>query len=103
MANLLSDDPFFSTAKRLALQLLKNAERVPPELLTVVQSFEKGEWQRLPDREKLGRLDRLRQAIDGQDSTTKHFQNYPHAWSRNLFASFNEQLDACRKELAPPR
>lgn len=68
--------------------LIKNAEKIPEATLAAALDFEAYRWTKLPPDEKRARLKTLIAETAQGSRIEKHFADYPHAFSKNLYANY---------------
>lgn len=72
----------------LMSHLIKNAEKIPEATLAAALDFEAFRWGKLPADEKRTRLASVRTETDAGSRIGKHFADYPHPFSRQLYADY---------------
>ena len=72
----------------LMSHLIKNAEKVPPATLDAALDFEAFRWGKLPADEKRTRMAAVRTETAAGSRIEKHFADYPHAFSKQLYADY---------------
>ena len=93
---------FFRSLKIVVLNLIKHAEPVPAELLQPARAYDDGEWQGLPPSAKAKQIQRVQEFLGGDNPVSKHYSDYPHAFSRNCFKRMLEDLASYRDDLSRP-
>ncbi len=72
----------------LMSHLIKNAEKIPEATLAAALDFEAFRWAKLPAEEKRTRLAAVRTETDKGSRIEKHFADYPHPFSKQLYADY---------------
>lgn len=72
----------------LMSHLIKNAEKVPEATLAAALDFEAFRWGKLPVDEKRTRMAAVRTETADGSRIEKHFADYPHAFSKQLYADY---------------
>ncbi len=73
----------------LMSHLIKNAEKIPEATLAAALDFEAFRWSKLPPDEKRTRLAAVRNETATPGSRIeKHFAEYPHPFSKQLYADY---------------
>ena len=88
MKNELEDN-FGHALQLLVTQLIKNAYRkIPPSILQGALDFEDFSWAKQDDAAKLARLREIAERTEAPSDIHRHFEAYPHAYSKKSFAHF---------------
>lgn len=77
--------------RMLTANLAKNVGPVPDVLKTAAIAFESRAWFKKPEDERVGLLRGVERETGSASAVAKHYADYPHPYSRRLFARF---LDA---------
>ena len=72
----------------LMSHLIKNAEKIPEATLAAALDFEAFRWGKLPAEEKRTRLASVRTETTAGSRIEKHFADYPHPFSKQLYADY---------------
>ena len=72
----------------LMSHLIKNAEKIPEATLAAALDFEAFRWPKLPANEKRTRLAVVRTETTKGSRIEKHFAEYPHPFSKQLYADY---------------
>ena len=72
----------------LISHLIKNAEKIPEATLAAALDFEAFRWSKLPADEKRTRLASVRTETAKGSRIEKHFADYPHPFSKQLYADY---------------
>ncbi|MBR4188426.1 MAG: hypothetical protein IKQ55_00510 [Kiritimatiellae bacterium] len=73
----------------LMSHLIKNAEKIPEATLAAALDFEAFRWSKLPVEDKRARLATVRTETAAKGSRIeKHFADYPHPFSKQLYADY---------------
>ena len=72
----------------LMSHLIKNAEKIPEATLAAALDFEAFRWPKLPATEKRTRLAAVRTETTTGSRIEKHFADYPHPFSKQLYADY---------------
>ena len=72
----------------LMSHLIKNAEKIPEATLAAALDFESFRWTRIPADDKRTRLAAVRTETGKGSRIEKHFAEYPHPFSRQLYADY---------------
>lgn len=72
----------------LMSHLIKNAEKIPEATLAAALDFEAFRWSKLPEDEKRARMASVRTETADGSRIEKHFADYPHPFSKQLYADY---------------
>ena len=72
----------------LMSHLIKNAEKIPEATLAAALDFEAFRWGKLPADEKRTRMASVRTETANGSRIEKHFADYPHPFSKQLYADY---------------
>lgn len=72
----------------LMSHLIKNAEKIPEATLAAALDFEAFRWGKLPADEKRTRMATVRTETATGSRIEKHFADYPHPFSKQLYADY---------------
>lgn len=73
----------------LMSHLIKNAEKIPEATLAAALDFEAFRWAKLPIEDKRSRMAAVRTETAAKGSRIeKHFADYPHRFSKQLYADY---------------
>lgn len=72
----------------LMSHLIKNAEKIPEATLAAALDFEAFRWGKLPADEKRTRMASVRIETANGSRIEKHFADYPHPFSKQLYADY---------------
>lgn len=61
--------------------------------------FEAFRWDELTDAERKARVDAVYAAFGPGSPVARHYENYPHHYSRDQYAEFCQAMDAYRATL----
>ncbi|MDR0993786.1 MAG: hypothetical protein LBN38_04375 [Verrucomicrobiota bacterium] len=79
---------FGRTLRLLATHLIKNAEPVPSATLQGARAFEEFTWDKLGGGEQKELLGRIVAETGPGSSVERHFEHYPHPFSKNRYAEY---------------
>ncbi len=79
--------------------LIKNAIRVPSPLLQGALAFESFTWAELPDAEKTALVRGIAEQSEPPSAIHRHFESYPHHYSKEQFTRFLRALKFYKGEL----
>ena len=84
----------------LVTHLIKNAYRpIPPPILQGALDFENFTWDKQEAAAKLARLRQIDEATAAPSDIHRHFEAYPHKYSKNSFARFLSLQNLYRESL----
>ena len=72
----------------LMSHLIKNAEKIPEATLAAALDFEAFRWAKLPAGDKRARLASVRTETAKGSRIEPHFADYPHPFSKQLYADY---------------
>ena len=88
MKNELEDN-YGHALQLLVTHLIKNAYRpIPPPILQGALDFENFTWDKQDDAAKLARLRQIAAATTAPSDIHRHFEAYPHKYSKNSYAHY---------------
>ena len=88
MKNELEDN-YGHALQLLVTHLIKNAYRpIPPPILQGALDFENFTWDKQEAAAKLARLRQIDEATAAPSDIHRHFEAYPHPYSKKSFAKF---------------
>ena len=90
---------FGDNLHQLVGNLIKNAVRIPEAMLKSALAFEKHTWHDLPDNEKRSLVAKIAEESDPPSPIHRHFDAYPHPFSRELYARFSSALRHYKESL----
>ena len=84
----------------LVTHLIKNAYRpIPQPILQGALDFENFTWDKLEAAAKLARLRQIAEATAAPSDIHRHFEAYPHKYSKNSYAHFLTLQNLYRESL----
>lgn len=92
MALHVVEEGYGKILRILVVNLLKNAAEVPECLREDAVAFEARDWMKLAPGEKAARLARHAEATGAGSGVEKHFEGYPHPYSKKMFGRFRTAL-----------
>lgn len=88
MKNELEDN-FGHALQLLVTHLIKNAYRkIPAPVLQGALDFENFTWAKQDDAAKLARVRQIAELTAAPSDIHRHFEAYPHKYSKNSFAHY---------------
>jgi hypothetical protein len=82
------EPPFRKAFLQMVTNLIKNAVKIPEATLAAALDFEAYRWAKLPPDEKRARLRTVEAETAKGSRIEKHFADYPHAFSKSLYANY---------------
>lgn len=83
---------FGKSLLQLVAHLIKNAEKVPPVALDAALEFEAFTWEKLSKDDQCARMKEIQRETGADSRIEKHFEAYPHAFSKNRYAEYRSAL-----------
>ena len=94
------EDNFGHALQLLVTHLIKNAYRqIPQPVLQGALDFENFSWGRQADAAKLARLREIEEQTAAPSDIHRHFEAYPHPYSKKSYAHFLSLLNLYRESL----
>ena len=87
MKNELEDN-FGHALQLLVTHLIKNAAKIAKPVLQGALDFENFSWRSLDDDAKRRRLREIAELTEAPSDVHRHFEAYPHKYSKNSYAHF---------------
>ena len=72
----------------LVTHLIKNARKVPDALLQGALAIEGNAWEKLADADKRARLAAIAAQTAAPSEVHRHFEAYPHKFSKQRYAEY---------------
>lgn len=73
----------------VATHFIKHCIALPEPVARITKTMEQDQWKQLSPSEKREHLQPLAEMMKDPDSElNRHFNEYPHHWSRNKYADF---------------
>ena len=73
---------------QIVTHLIKNAVKIPEATLSAALDFEAFRWAKLPPEDKRARMQTVIAETAKGSRIEKHFADYPHAFSKSLYANY---------------
>lgn len=84
---------------QIAGNLIKNAEPVPENVLKGALAFEKHKWHSMPLQEQIDLVRNIERETEAPSAIYRHYESYPHPFSRTLFSKFSAALKDYKQSL----
>ena len=76
----------------MVTHLIKNAHKIPEPVVQFAQAFEDTAWRDLDDATKRKRLLEVAKHTEEPSPIHRHFESFPHAFSKNQYADYLTSL-----------
>lgn len=93
------EQPFGSQLHQLVGHLIKNDVRVPPAVHQAALAFENETWVDLDDETKRERVRQIAADTEAPSDINRHFESYPHPFSKKQYAKFLSALKLYKMSL----
>ncbi len=93
------EEHFGRTLQIMVANLIKNAEKVPAGTLDSAQAFETFMWHKFSPEEKKQRIQTIMKETSPDTSIGRHYENYPHPYSRRRYQDYLALLKHYSAEL----
>jgi len=91
----IQEENYGKMLRMVVANLLKNAAPVPESLKTAAIDFESRAWFKKPDGERAAALAAVARDTAPGSAVASHYADYPHPYSRKLFARFLDAQKLC--------
>ncbi|NLB65572.1 MAG: hypothetical protein GX803_03770 [Lentisphaerae bacterium] len=91
--------PFGDMLHQVISHLIRNAERLPASGKRGAIAFEEQTWETLPLEEKREMLQQIAEDTEAPSDVYRHFEAYPHAFSRRLYSNYLAALKNYKESL----
>ena len=98
MKNELEDN-YGHALQLLVTHLIKNARKVPEVVLQSALAIEDSSWEKLGNSDKLARLAAIAEQTTAPSEIHRHYEAYPHAFSKNGYARYLNLLKLYQESL----
>lgn len=98
MANELENN-FGRNLLGLVTHLIKNAKKVPEPVLQGAFAIEDFSWAKLDNAAKLARLEKIAELTAAPSEVHRHFEAYPHKFSKACYARYLTALKLYQESL----
>ncbi|MBU0677748.1 MAG: hypothetical protein KJ626_06495 [Verrucomicrobia bacterium] len=96
---MANDTDFIRSIRIVLTHLVKHVEPVDDALLSIGRAYEQGEWKKFSSEKKFSYVKKAQDYLSGDNAVTRHYEEYPHKYSRMRFATFQEHLAEYAQEL----
>ena len=83
----------------LVTHLIKNARKVPEGVLKGALAFEDASWEKLEKADKRARLARIAELTTAPSEIHRHYEAYPHPFSKKGYAHYLSLLKLYQEAL----
>ena len=83
----------------LVTHLIKNARKIPEAALKGALAFEDGSWEKLGRTEQIARLAAIAEQTVAPSDVHRHYEAYPHQFSKKGYARYLDLLKLYRESL----
>ncbi len=93
------EDNFGRALRMLVTHLIKNAVKIPPPVVQGALDFEKFTWGKLDESTQRDRLREIAELTEAPSDIHRHFEAYPHPYSREGYARYLTALNLYKEAL----
>lgn len=72
----------------VVIHLIKNAHKIPEPVVQAARELENNSWSRLDKATQRARLAEVAKHTTEPSPIHRHFESYPHAFSKNQYADY---------------
>lgn len=83
----------------LVTHLIKNAHKVPADVLKGALAFEDASWEKLAKAEQIARLAAIAEQTLAPSEVHRHYEAYPHKFSKKGYARYLSLLKLYQESL----
>ncbi len=93
------EDNYGHALQLLVTHLIKNAVKIPKPVLQGALDFESHAWKKLDDPAKRNRLREISALTDAPSDVHRHFEAYPHKFSKGSYGRYLTSLHLYKESL----
>ena len=93
---------FGVTLHTVVIHLVKNAHKIPEPVVKAAQGFEDASWAKQDPATKRTRLLEVAKHTEEPSPIHRHFESYPHAFSKEQYAAYLGALKRYKDSLGIP-
>ncbi len=90
---------FGRTLLAVIAHLIKNAQKIPPPVIEVARAVEDFTWENRDAAAKRTLLRQVAEMTESPSAIHRHFEAYPHQFSKDVYARYLSALKAYRESL----
>ncbi len=82
------EKPFGDNLHQVVAHLIKHAIPIPDPVIKAALAFEDSSWPGLDEDEKRERVRKIAEATESPSAIHRHFESYPHHFSRDQYTRY---------------